>query len=344
MSDTWTTLWATAVEEFPIGGTPDQLLRGLVQYAIMAPSSHNTQPWRFRLRPQVLEVRVDPRRHLAVSDSAGRELRIACGAAIGNMEIAARHFGLELKVELIPDPIDRELLARVRIGQAVESTERDRQLFEALPHRHTVRRPYEATPLPTGLRLDLQETAAYAGAWIEFLDDHQDRQELAELISKADRLQLHDPEFRQELAQWLRPSRSHATDGMPGHALGLNSVASALAPVVVRTFDMGDGRAAYHHALVTGSPALVVLGTDQDRQLSWLEAGRALARVLLLATHHGVRSSFLNQPIEVALLRNRVRGLLTNNGHPQLILRLGYGPEGRPTPRRPVEEVLEEFV
>ncbi|HWA14907.1 MAG TPA: nitroreductase family protein, partial [Gemmatimonadales bacterium] len=137
------------------------------------------------------------------------------------------------------------------------------------------------------------------------------------------------------------PSRSRAGDGMPGHAFGLNAVASAVAPMVVRTFDIGNGRAAYHQALVEGSPALVVIGTAHDRQVAWLEAGRALARVLLLATHHGVRSSYLNQPIEVALLRNRVRGLLNNDGHPQVILRLGYGPEGRPTPRRSVEEVLE---
>lgn len=341
MSDAWTTQWTTALEEYPIGGTTQQLLKGLIQYGITAPSSHNTQPWRFRLRPDLLELRIDQRRLLPVSDPAGRELRIACGAAIGNMEIAARHFGHELMVDLIPNPVDRDLLARLRIGPVIEPTERDHHLFEALPHRHTVRRPFEATPLPWGLMADLQETAAEWGAWLEFVDDQQDRHELAELITKADRQQLHDPEFRQELGQWIRPSRGHSADGMPGHAFGLNAVASAIAPMVVRTFDIGNGRAAHHQALVTGSPALVVLGTAQDRQLAWLEAGRALARVLLVATHHGVRASYLNQPIEVALLRNQVRGLLSHDGHPQLIMRLGYGPEGKPTPRRPVEDVLE---
>jgi hypothetical protein len=341
MTDSWTTQWSTALEEFPLGGTHEQLLRGLIQYGILAPSSHNSQPWRFRLRPEVLELRLESRRLLPISDPAGRELRIACGAAIGQMEIAARHFGFQLLVDLIPDPVDRDLLARLRIGPAVEPTERDHQLFAALPHRHTVRRPFEATPLPVGLKADLREAAIDCGAWLEFVDDFRDRHELAELITKADRVQLHDPDFRQELARWLRPSRSDTPDGMPGHAFGLNAVASVMAPLVIRTFDVGDGRAAYHQSLVAGSPALAVLGTSQDRQLAWLEAGRALARVLLLATHHGVRSSYLNQPIEVALLRNRVRGLLSNEGHPQLILRMGYGPEGRATPRRSVDEVLE---
>jgi hypothetical protein len=342
MADTWLEVWQTAVGEFPLGGSAEEMLRGLIQYGIMAPSSHNSQPWRFRLRHDVLELRIDPRGLLPVSDPAGREVRISCGCVIGNMEIAARHYGVQLAVELIPDPVNRDLLARMRLGGSVEPSERDHQLFAALPHRHTVRRLYEATPLPLGLKAELQEEAAASGAWFEFVDDHRDRAELADLITKADRMQLLDPDFRRELAQWLRPSRGGAPDGMPGHAFGLNAMASSIAPLVVRTFDMGDGRAAYHQSLVAGSPALAVLGTPQDRQLSWLDAGRALARVLLLATHHGVRSSYLNQPIEVALLRNRVRGLLSSEGHPQLIIRLGYGPEGRPTARRAVSAVLDD--
>jgi nitroreductase len=341
MTDTWTEQWATAIEEFPIDGSRHQQLHGLIQYGILAPSSHNSQPWRFRLVDESLEVRVDQRRLLPVSDPTGREVRIACGAAIGNMEIAARHFGLRLSVEPLPDPIDRDLLARLRIVGSVDPTPADHDMFEAIPQRHTVRRPFEATPVPDGLKADLIETAARAGTWLEFIDDQQDRQELAELITKADRMQMVDPAFRRELAQWLRPARNRASDGMPGHAFGLNAVASAVAPLVVRTFDMGDGRAAYHHSLVAGSPALAVLGTAHDRPQMWLDSGRALARILLTATYHGVRSSYLNQPIEVGLLRNRVRGLLVAEGHPQLILRLGYGPAGRPTPRRTVEEVLE---
>lgn len=341
MTDTWTEHWTTAIEEFPLGGRPRQLLQGLLQYGITAPSSHNSQPWRFRLSDEVLEVRVDQRRLLPISDPGGREVRIACGAAIGNMEIAARHFGLRLSVQLLPDPIDRDLLARLQIVGSVEATAADHAMFGAIPRRHTVRRPFEATPLPDGLKADLMEAAARAGTWLEFIDRQEDRQELAELITKADRMQMLDPEFRRELAQWLRPSRGRTADGMPGHAFGLNAVAAAVAPMVVRTFDMGDGRAAYHHSLVSGSPALAILGTAQDRPQMWLETGRGLARILLLATHQGVRTSYLNQPIEVALLRNRVRGLLVAEGHPHLILRLGYGPEGRATPRRSVEDVLQ---
>jgi hypothetical protein len=88
------------------------------------------------------------------------------------------------------------------------------------------------------------------------------------------------------------------------------------------------------------SPVLVVLGTDQDKRLDWLIAGQAMQKVLLRATAHGVAASYLNQPIELDELRPRLIEVLGRSGYPHLILRLGYGAEVRPTPRRSVGDVL----
>jgi hypothetical protein len=55
----------------------------------------------------------------------------------------------------------------------------------------------------------------------------------------------------------------------------------------------------------------------------------------------GAAASYLNQPIEIPSLRYKVEALLGCTCAPQLILRLGYPRRGdRPTPRRPVSEVL----
>ena len=77
MADTWLAVWETAVGEFPLGGSAEAMLRGLIQYGIMAPSSHNSQPWRFRLQQDVLELRIDPRGLLPVSDPAGDLRRVS---------------------------------------------------------------------------------------------------------------------------------------------------------------------------------------------------------------------------------------------------------------------------
>ena len=103
---------------------------------------------------------------------------------------------------------------------------------------------------------------------------------------------------------------------------------------------MGEGQAARNHDVATGSPALAVLGTNGDQPRDWVASGQALARVLLRARVEGVWVSFLNQPIEVPELRTKLKAVAGNAGFPQAVLRLGFGENVKPTPRREVGEVL----
>jgi hypothetical protein len=129
---------------------------------------------------------------------------------------------------------------------------------------------------------------------------------------------------------------------MPGYSLGLGDLASRFAPLVVRTFDRGDGWAAHDQELVTGSPVLAVIATPDDTVASHLDAGRVLSVTLLEPTLLGLSASFLNQPLEIPEFREQVRRLLPAGHVPQLVLRMGYydGPPLRATPRRPLDEVV----
>jgi hypothetical protein len=120
----------------------------------------------------------------------------------------------------------------------------------------------------------------------------------------------------------------------------LDLIGTPAISLVVRTFDLGKGRAATDRALAEGSPALTTIWTAGDTPRHWLVAGMALGRVLLRAQSAGVSASFLNQAIEVPTLRPRLRQLLGIAGYPQLLLRLGFGPPLDPTPRRAVEETM----
>ena len=53
----------------------------LIRLAARAPSLHNTQPWRFKVSQDALELYADPKRQLRV-DPDGREMLISCGAAL----------------------------------------------------------------------------------------------------------------------------------------------------------------------------------------------------------------------------------------------------------------------
>src|SRR5215472_15330294 len=89
--------------------------RLLIAVATRAPSVHNTQPWRFRVSPEVVELWTDPRRKLR-ADPSGREMLISCGAALFGLRLAIRSLGYLPVTELLPDPAQLRLMARVRTG------------------------------------------------------------------------------------------------------------------------------------------------------------------------------------------------------------------------------------
>ena len=88
--------WQVRPEEFPSGaGLRDKLLF-LLNYAVLAPSILNSQPWLFEVSHDTISLHVNQSRRLAVVDPEGRKAIISCGAALFNIRAAARAFGHEV--------------------------------------------------------------------------------------------------------------------------------------------------------------------------------------------------------------------------------------------------------
>lgn len=328
-------------KEFPVGGSALSKLVFLLGYAVLAPSSHNSQPWRFRPDGDALLLSADRTRALPVVDPDDRELEISCGALLFHLEVAIRHHGYEALVDLLPDPGDPDLLARVSLGAERLPTREEKLLFWAIAGRRTNRHPFEPRPLPDGLLSVLVDAAEAEGAGLSILVTDAERTALAELVGEADRRQLEDESFRRELASWIHGRHGATGDGMPGESLGIPRLLTSVGPFTIRTFDLGKGVAAHDQKLVAASPVLAVLATGADGVSDRLAAGRALDHVLLRAAQDGVSASFLNQPVELPDLRPSVARLADHAGIAQIVLRLGYGPPVQPTPRRPVRDVLD---
>lgn len=84
---------------------PAEVMAGWLGSATLAPSMHNTQPWRFRVSraDQTIELYADPSRMLKYGDPQGRAVHIACGAALFNLRLAVAVGGREPVVRLLPD-------------------------------------------------------------------------------------------------------------------------------------------------------------------------------------------------------------------------------------------------
>jgi hypothetical protein len=332
--------WSVEPESFPVGSSPEMQLRHLVRYAILAPSGHNTQPWLMRTRGDTLDLLADRTRALSVVDPHDRALVISCGAALENLLIAGEHHGLVFDVTRFAEATEPDLLARVHITGRKEPDGTDESLFGAIVRRRTNRRSF-AADVPA--RDVLEQAAAEAerrGCGVHLIVEDEGKRAVAALVAEGDRRQLGDVRFRRELASWIHSRRSATRDGLSGYAMGMPDALSAVGALIVRTFDMGKEQAAHDRDLAERSPALAALTTVGDGPADWLDAGQGLERLLLSLTAAGLSASYLNQPIEVDPLRPQLAEVLGTRSHPQILLRIGRGPEIEPAARRAVEDVI----
>jgi nitroreductase len=330
--------WDVADVEFDADGTFEEKALALLHFAVLAPSGHNTQPWRFLIRQGSVDFFADRSRRLEVVDPDDRELVMSVGAAVSTFCVAAHHFGQATLVEAFPEPDDLDLVASVRLRPAEAY---DHDLFAAIPTRRTTRAPFGKRDLPNELLRELKVDAKAQGVDLAIVAGDR-RAAIAQLVSRGDAIQMSEQSFRRELASWVRPNTRDDTDGMRGYGFGFSNLLSHAGPFVIRAFDLGGSQGAKDRRLAGGAPALVLLATQDETPTEWLAAGQALVRVLLRLAAAGATASFLNQPIEVAELRGQLAAAVGISGLPQLLLRCGYGPEVKAEPRRPIEEVLSE--
>lgn len=307
-----------------------------VRAAVRAPSLLNTQPWRFRLRDGAVEVLADPARRLPLADPSGWAVRIACGAAVFNLRLAFAVHGTPATVALRPDPTDPNLMARLSAGPPRPPTPMERQLYAAIPARHSNREPFWSDPVSADVRARLVDAARGEGGWLELVIGAGPVAAIAEVVQAAGRVLHRDPRYRQEMARWVRTQPG--PDGVPIRAAGPSPEPYDLLPQ--RPFSNVPRTPGRDYE---AEPLVAVLGAAGNTAGDQLTAGQALQRVLLTATDAGLSASMLSQPIEVPAAREQLRLALGRFGTPQMVLRIGYGQPGAPTPRRPVSDVIDRL-
>ncbi|MEZ5992701.1 MAG: nitroreductase [Planctomycetota bacterium] len=326
---------------FPADGTPAEKLRFLVHWAVLAPSSHNSQPWLFFMRDDHVAIHADRSRALPVVDPHDRELAISCGCALMYLRVAAAHFDVPVRIYRNTEE-DSDLLASVYYDEAAPAQNTLAGLFECLPKRVTNRFAYVEDSVSEEQLSHFAEICAAHRVIMRSYHDDFARHAIADRISRSDRKQMASKAYRRELASWLHHNRSRSLDGMPGFTQGMGEFMSLAAPIAVRTFDLGEGQAAKDLELAEHSPALCIFGTNKDHHSDWVRTGEALAQVLLVATQQGLTASFLNQPIEIDIMRTELAKHVGLR-FPQILIRVGKPTrESKHTPRRPAADVTIE--
>ena len=317
---------------------PADSLRIAAAQALLAPSVHNTQPWRFVLAADRLDIHADRSRRLPVLDPSGRQLIISCGCALFNARVALASRGYEAVVERFPDPGQPNLVARLSLPARSSAPVPIGDLNGYIITRQTNRRRYADEPVPDEVVRQLVDAALSEQSILSPVTSMDHRLAVARLSQEADRLENADPAYRAELRTWTSDAPGRR-DGVPAIAVP-HVTGDAYDDIPIRDFDTRGTGSLPADTRSGLDQCLFVLATVADDELSWLRAGEALERLWLEATRHGYVASLFTQPVEIPAVRERLRAELGMTTRPQLLLRVGKAPLTSSSRRRQLADVL----
>ncbi|MFC9897298.1 Acg family FMN-binding oxidoreductase [Nocardia sp. NPDC127579] len=309
--------------------------RDALEFAIRAPSVHNTQPWRWQLRERSLEFFADFARQIAATDPCGRALMVSCGAALHHLRVAFATLGWHTEIVRLPDPDRPDHLASMTFRRQ-PPTDHVIELAAAALSRRSDRRRYPDTASAGDLRT-ISALATEYGAVARHVP-HTMLPTLTEPMRSAARRHAADPEYLRELEEWSGchgreegvPARNIPPSRLPGEIPLRNFAAAELS-------EYTDEEDRAHWAVVC---------TAHDGFLAQLKAGEATSAMLLEATRRGLATSLQSEPLGIPELRSRIRtSVLHDCAYPHVMMRLGRMPRTAAplerTPRRALSEVFE---
>jgi nitroreductase len=325
--------WDVSQEHFPSSLPIQEQLRFLLQYAILAPSTKNTQPWRFSVGEDTIGIFADLSRWQPVADRGRRELYISLGCALENLLVAGEELGFRADVNYFPQPANQELAATVAFHPGgAPSPYRAGIALANITARRTEHGPYHDQPITEAARRRLLYSCGDLGLRVELTGDPAIRARLIELNLHADEMEFADPEFRKELGYWVGQG-----------VFGTPRLVSRLAQFILSRFNLGRAVGRRNAAMLMSAPLVGLISARTDDPASQLRTGQALERLWLHATEMGIALQPMSQALEIPALRAELARIVPELGWiPQQVFRMGYPrrPAAAHTPRRPIDDVL----
>jgi len=309
----------------------------LVRYATLAPSSHNTQCWKFALENDAITILPDLSRRCPAVDPDDHHLYVSLGCAAENLIQAARAHGLH------GEAMFDEARGAIRIALAnapAEATE----LFKAIPSRQSTRAEYDGKPVASDDLKRLQAAAFSDRVRLLLLTDRPAIDNVLDFVIQGNTAQMNDKAFVDELKAWIRFNGADAVrlgDGLFSMSSGNPQAPDWLGRLMFGWFFTPKAENEKYARHLRSSAGVAVFAGAKEDAAHWVEVGRCYERFALQATALGIRTAHVNMPVEVASLRPQFAAAIgLGRTRADLVIRFGRGPTLPPSLRRPVQAVL----
>lgn len=318
----------------------DEKIKFLLNYAVIAPSTHNSQPWLFKISPSFCEIYKNNNLALPYADPLNRDLYISIGCALENLILASKYFNVYEKTEYI---FENNLIARVYFKDLDKKPIPNEELKEwllGIKKRLNARGMFKPDNVPSELLNKIKTLNQDESLEINLLTEKTKIEKMAELIAKGLEIAYRNKNFRQEMSRWINNSLSRKKEGIPGYALKMPLLLSFVFPFMIKYLDLGKKLGKLNYLSVKSAPVSCLISSKENSPLIWCKVGQLAERIMVFLAANNLESSIFVSAIEMGLAKE-VAEIFETDWLPQFHFCFGYMDiEEKFTPRHSVEEKI----
>lgn len=322
----------------------NKTILSILSFAIRAPSTHNSQPWLFKLTPSGVSVFYDKTLLLPEADKDGRDLYISIGCMLENMRISASQFGFEMILEMSINELTRHI-ADAKFKKIDNSLPQDEKLFKQITKRVNARGIFMDEVISDSTIKVIESIVSefkYNKISLTILNNKDDIYKIATFTQNAIHSAYSKLSFRKEMSKWMNSNLSNKKDGIPGYSLNMSLFTSMLIPFLIRYFNIGKFLGKLNLLSIKSAPVIVILSAVGNTPEDWINIGILGERLMLTLQADEFQTSIFVGSIEVDSLYTEVQQLIKNKEErPQFIFGIGHiNGKHKITPRHQLYEKI----
>lgn len=324
--------WYISEKSFDYDWSINKKLKFLLKYGILAPSTHNTQPWVLNVSTETITITPNYQLKLKEADPMNRGMYISLGCCLANIEIAAAYFNIPFRTVITENSQGASItITSKKTGKQFKHVD----LFHFIPSRFSDKKEYNSDHISESDMKVLTNTCSDTTSPL-LISNFTSK--LSKLYYKAAGEMAQKQPFRNELSSWLRPNNTLLDDGMPGTIADVPMLISYIAPIFLRlSSKIAMVQVQKDAKKLINSPHAAVIVSKSDTYTDWILAGKTYQLVALKARSLGISTTPMAALIENPKYRKKTAKIFGTKNDPQMFFRLGYSDNRQVfTPRRPL--------
>ncbi|MBI2591062.1 MAG: hypothetical protein HYW34_00045 [Candidatus Brennerbacteria bacterium] len=302
-------------------------IKFLLRYAVLAPSTHNSQPWLFKIENNSCKIYGDTVVYtIEEADPLGRDFYISLGCCIENLIIAAKFFNVYDKVvyrlgenkDLIAEVLFKDNADRENIDKNFEKN------LYAILKRFNARGEFKKEKISDSVYQKLSGLNDFDDLKIDFVIDEGKIEKIAELTAAGLRIAYANPDFRKEMSGWINNNFSKKKKGIPGYSLRMPAFISFIFPALIRFFNIGKKLGWLNYKSLISAPLICLISSKENSPLLWLKTGRLAERLMLEFYSFNIKTSVFVAALEMGELYKEVQKVIGIDYVPQFLFAAGY--------------------